>query len=61
MKPSHSSTNPENLAKVGPVDSEITGAEVGPLKYDIKKKNISRTYRLWGRHAARAKKASQQT
>ena len=36
MKPSHTTTNPENLVKIGTVDSEIT-RKVGPLKRNKEK------------------------
>jgi len=44
MKPSHMSTNPENLVKIGPEDSDITRQEVGPLKL-IKKTHKQNTAR----------------
>jgi len=46
MKPSHTSTNPENLVKNGPVDSEVTGCEFAPLKRNKVKtgvENIARS------------------
>jgi len=42
IKPSHTSTNAENLVKISQVDSEISCLAVGPLKR-LKKKNTPTT------------------
>jgi len=54
INPSHMSTNPENLVKIGPVYSDITCLEVGPLKITKYKRNSSRIYSPPRRHAGRA-------
>ena len=43
-KPFHLFTSPENLVKIGPLDSEILGLESRPLKYffQITKKHIGK-------------------
>jgi len=38
IKSFHTSINPEDLLKIGPVGSEIARLEVGPLKKDFKSK-----------------------
>ena len=39
IKPSHTSTNPQNLLKIGPADSEITCLEFEPLKTNKREKS----------------------